>query len=232
MYGKIFEEIFCSTLMDLGGDTAYVFIAMIILSDENGVIKHTAESLARVICKDADSVREAIKHLEAPDPRSNLKGHDGRRIVPLYVISQDETRGWLVVNKAHYRDRRSASERRDYMREYMQKYRNENKGVNSSKQDVNCGKSDLTELANTDTDTDTDTQKSKEREGAVAPTRSPRKRFEKPSLQEIREYCEAIGSTIKPASFFNHYESKGWLVGKSPMKDWRAAVRGWTARES
>jgi hypothetical protein len=54
--------------MDCGGDTAYVFIAMIVLSDENGIIKHTPESLARAICKDAESVRQALYNLERQDP--------------------------------------------------------------------------------------------------------------------------------------------------------------------
>jgi hypothetical protein len=27
--------------------------------------------------------------------------------------------------------------------------------------------------------------------------------------------------------FFDFHESKGWIIGKSPMKDWRAAVRTW-----
>jgi len=151
MYGKIFEDIFCSTLMNHGGDTAYVFIAMIVLSDENGIIKHTAESLARLICKDVDSVKTAIKNLEAQDLSSNLKGHEGRRIVPLCELNKDETRGWLIVNKANYRDRGSKDDRREYMREYMRDYRNENKAVNSSKPQ-------LAKLGHTDTDTDTNTK--------------------------------------------------------------------------
>ena len=61
---------------------------------------------------------------------------------------------------------------------------------------------------------------------------SKTKKFKKPTLAEIRAYCEEIGSTIKPASFFNHYETVGWKVGKNPMKDWKAAVRGWTSREN
>ena len=31
--------------------------------------------------------------------------------------------------------------------------------------------------------------------------------------------------------FVDFYESKGWMVGKNKMKDWRAAVRTWE-RES
>ncbi len=153
MYGKVFEDIFCSTLMDCGGDTAYVFIAMIVLSDENGVIKHTPESLARLICKDPETVKKAIDHLERQDQRSNLKGHGGRRIVPLNQICDDETRGWLVVNKAYYRDKRDPTERRDYMREYMRKYRED--------KDVNSRKPQLAQLAHTDTDTDTELHRPK-----------------------------------------------------------------------
>lgn len=28
-------------------------------------------------------------------------------------------------------------------------------------------------------------------------------------------------------SFVDYYTSKGWVVGKSPMKDWKAAIRTW-----
>lgn len=161
MYGKIFEEIYHSTLMNFGGDTAYVFISMVVLSDEDGVIKHTCESLSRMICKEVDSVRQAIANLENPDPQSNLKAHEGRRIVPLSWLLEDQTRGWLVVNKVHYRDIRDKDERREYMRDYMRKYRNKNNGVNSGKPEVNNGKSELAELANTDTDTDTDTKQTR-----------------------------------------------------------------------
>lgn len=64
---------------------------------------------------------------------------------------------------------------------------------------------------------------------ADKPPRSPR--FVKPTIKEIRAYCEEIESTINPATFFNHYETVGWKVGRNPMKDWKAAVRGWTTRE-
>ena len=56
-------------------------------------------------------------------------------------------------------------------------------------------------------------------------------RFQKPSLEEIRSYCQERGNNVDPEQFFNFYESKGWVVGKSPMKDWRAAVRTWEKRE-
>lgn len=58
-----------------------------------------------------------------------------------------------------------------------------------------------------------------------------RKRFRKPSIAEIQEYCESNGFTnIEISAFYDHYESNGWVIGKSPMKDWKAAVRNWNRK--
>jgi len=56
-------------------------------------------------------------------------------------------------------------------------------------------------------------------------------RFQKPTIEEIRQYCLGKGYNVDAEQFFNFYESKGWLVGKSPMKNWRAAVSTWNKRE-
>ena len=53
------------------------------------------------------------------------------------------------------------------------------------------------------------------------------KRFVKPTIEEVNAYCRERNNTIDAESFLNFYESKGWMVGKSPMKDWKAAVRTW-----
>lgn len=58
-----------------------------------------------------------------------------------------------------------------------------------------------------------------------------RSRFEKPSVEEIREYCKEKGLDIDAEQFFNFYESKGWMVGKSPMKNWKAAIATWAGRK-
>jgi len=55
--------------------------------------------------------------------------------------------------------------------------------------------------------------------------------FQKPSLDDIRAYCISRANNVDPEQFFNFYESKGWTIGKSPMRDWRAAVRTWEKRE-
>ena len=53
------------------------------------------------------------------------------------------------------------------------------------------------------------------------------KRFIKPKAAEVKEYAESRGFPLDPDEFIDFYESKGWVVGKSPMKCWQAAVRTW-----
>lgn len=57
-------------------------------------------------------------------------------------------------------------------------------------------------------------------------------RFVKPTLVEIEEYCFSRNNHISAQNFFDFYESKGWKVGNSPMKDWKAAVRTWETRSN
>tara|TARA_R100001480_G_scaffold38568_2_gene51355 strand:+ start:9136 stop:9801 length:666 start_codon:yes stop_codon:yes gene_type:complete len=53
------------------------------------------------------------------------------------------------------------------------------------------------------------------------------KRFVKPSLSDLEDYCIERNNKVDVVKFFNYYESNGWKVGKNPMKDWRAAIRTW-----
>ena len=59
-----------------------------------------------------------------------------------------------------------------------------------------------------------------------------KKRFVPPTLEEVTAYCKERGNNINPARFISFYESKGWLVGKNKMKDWKACIRTWEQRDS
>jgi DNA-binding transcriptional MerR regulator len=48
-----------------------------------------------------------------------------------------------------------------------------------------------------------------------------------PSLQEVSAYCHERNNNVDSQKFFDFYESKGWMVGKNKMKDWKAAIRTW-----
>ncbi len=54
-----------------------------------------------------------------------------------------------------------------------------------------------------------------------------RKQFKPPTVEEVQEYCSERMNNVNAESFVDFYESKGWMVGKNKMKDWKAAVRTW-----
>lgn len=53
------------------------------------------------------------------------------------------------------------------------------------------------------------------------------KRFEAPSIEQVKAYCEEKGYSVNAEHFINYYESNGWRVGRNPMKNWRAAAANW-----
>lgn len=58
-----------------------------------------------------------------------------------------------------------------------------------------------------------------------------KKKFIKPTLEEVTLYCKERKNTVKPEKWIAHYEANGWRVGKNPMQDWKAAVRTWELNE-
>ena len=57
-----------------------------------------------------------------------------------------------------------------------------------------------------------------------------RKRFTIPTPEEVQAYCDERKNGILGQQFCDFYSSKGWKIGKEPMKDWKAAVRTWEMR--
>lgn len=53
------------------------------------------------------------------------------------------------------------------------------------------------------------------------------KYFIAPTILEIKDYCLERKNRVQPELFFSHYESNGWMVGKTKMKSWKGAVRTW-----
>lgn len=52
-------------------------------------------------------------------------------------------------------------------------------------------------------------------------------RFAPPSILEVSVYCKERKNQVNPNKWHDHYTARGWMVGKSKMKDWKAAVRTW-----
>lgn len=71
-----------------------------------------------------------------------------------------------------------------------------------------------------------------------SPKGEKRKRFKPPTPEEADayavEWCSAKGydpSGFSGERFVDFYASKGWVVGKSPMKDWKSAARNWIVKD-
>lgn len=60
-----------------------------------------------------------------------------------------------------------------------------------------------------------------------SPTAQTTKKFVKPTVDEVEAYCIERNNNVDAEAFVDFYDSKGWLIGKNPMKDWKAAVRTW-----
>lgn len=50
-------------------------------------------------------------------------------------------------------------------------------------------------------------------------------RFVPPTLEEVTAYVAERNSQVDPQGFIDFYSSKGWMVGKTKMTDWKAACR-------
>lgn len=57
------------------------------------------------------------------------------------------------------------------------------------------------------------------------------RRFTPPTLSEIESYVREKGYGVDAGAFVDFYESKGWMIGKNRMKEWRAAVRTWNSKD-
>jgi len=56
------------------------------------------------------------------------------------------------------------------------------------------------------------------------------KSFIPPTVEEVTAYCRERDNFIDPQHFIDYYEARNWMLGKTKMKDWKAAVRTWEQR--
>lgn len=53
------------------------------------------------------------------------------------------------------------------------------------------------------------------------------KKFVKPTIEEIKAYCNDKGINIDIERFYYYHDARGWMMGKYKMKNWKSAVRTW-----
>lgn len=74
-----------------------------------------------------------------------------------------------------------------------------------------------------------DTDKEKDTEEDIKKEKT-KKKFQKPTIEEIQQYCLEKKYNVDAQYFIDYYESNGWKVGRNPMKDWKATIRTWNQR--
>ena len=77
-------------------------------------------------------------------------------------------------------------------------------------------------------ETETETEKEGEKETEAR----KRAAFKPPTVEQVSEYTRSRGSPVDPEAFVAYYASKGWKVGNTAMKDWKAAIVTWEKRNA
>ena len=137
----------------------------------------------------------------------------------------------LEENKKKYRDKleriRNVNETKSSRNRY------DVDTISSRNRNDIVGVTDTVTVTVTDTVTDTVDKLSTNVSSLSVKENSKEKRFKKPTLEEVELFIldNSYQDEVNAEVFYSYYESKGWKVGKSPMKDWKAAVRGWASRE-
>ena len=57
-------------------------------------------------------------------------------------------------------------------------------------------------------------------------------RFQKPTIEEIKQYCQERGNGIDAEHFWHYYETRNWTVSGRKMKSWKSAVITWEKRNT
>ena len=134
----------------------------------------------------------------------------------------------------------------DAISQYQQNVENGKKSASKRKARKD-GQGGLTPLKQKDKDEDKDEDededkkedeyeeikdKEKERERIIKSSSHCPAVFIPPNVTQVEAYCAEKGYTLDPQMFVDYYTSIGWMVGKNPMKNWKAALRNWNVKES
>ena len=128
--------------------------------------------------------------------------------------------------------------KKEYMREYMREYREKQKAITSGKS--SCKTNSKANVSSLDKDIDKDIEIDIDKENdnddsyheSLHESSKQSKRFTPPTVQQVADYCIERMNKVSPKRFVDYYTSNGWMVGRTKMKDWKAAVRNWERSET
>lgn len=203
-----------------------MFTKKITQSDEFLSMPHSSQNLYFHLNMEADdegfvnSPKKVMRYINASE--DDLKILLGKRFILAFESGVIVIKHW----KMHNVIRPDRIKETDYVREKAQLMTEEN-----GKYRIIDGQ--LTDNCQTSVRQVTDKRPHSIEEISIEEYRrdNNRRTFIPPSMDELVTFIQEMGYKVNAETFLNHYESKGWYVGKNKMKDWKAAVRGWNARE-
>lgn len=233
-YTKLFGSIVASTIWREDDKTRIVWITMLAIANKHGEVEASVPGLADLSRVTVPEARAAIAKLEAPDPDSRSTEEEGRRIVKI-------PGGWRLVNHGKYRAKLSVDERREYLAQKQRECRarqQSSTNVNSCQLESKMSTPSTQAEAEAEADSKAEASKKIAHNVQANPQVEPfdgsaakRRSFTKPTDDECRIHGEKIGLPKNEVDkFLAFYESKGWKVGREPMKSWKSAMAGWKIR--
>ena len=202
-----------------GGDTyTIIYLKMMLFSVKNqgalifeGIEDTFAEELALILDEDPDNVQVTLSFLSA---QKLLESTDENTFLLPEAVESVGSEAESTQRMRRLREKRAS---------------HCDAAVTAS--DVKSITGDSS-VRTSDTDIDIDIEKDIDidTENKSKGAKAPRSRFVPPTVDDVKAYCLERGNRIDPERFVDFYASKGWMVGKSRMKDWKAAVRNWEGR--
>ena len=217
MFAKIYHQIFDSSIAE-DHQVRHCFMDLLVLADRDGVVDMTLEAISRRTNVPIEQIARCIAELSQTDTRSRSTEESGVRIK---LIDSHRDWGWQIVNYAHYRELRDDEGRRSYFRDYKRKQRAKTKPSPRLSTDVHTCPAPLTQA-----------EAEAEAEGSTNKGTAPiYRKFKVPTIEEVKLLMAKVALPESEAEkFWNFYESKGWMVGKTKMRQVGNAVANWATR--
>lgn len=169
----------------------------------NDKIAYTDEMLSTIFRRPLNTVRLALQTFE--------------QFGMIEIVNDTIT----IPNWEKHQSLDKFAQAKEKTRKRVAQYRERQKQLTNSECNDCCNVT-VTECNATDKDIDIDKDKEKDINNS-----KPSSRFTPPTLEDVGAYCLERKNNVDPERFIDYYTSNGWLVGKTKMKDWKAAVRTW-----
>lgn len=173
----------------------------------NDKIAYTDEMLSTIFRRPINTVRLAITTFEQYGMIEVIDG----------VIT--------IPNWGKHQTLDKIEKKNEYQKEYMREYREKQKQI-ACKTNSNTNSKTNVSLLEEELELD------KELDKDIKDNRAKSTRFVPPTHEEVENYCLERNNKVDAERFIDFYSSKGWMVGKNKMKDWKACIRTWERSNS